>query len=143
MTRGAGSGVRVIGDSLGLLHNSRIDLDLPGSISDWGDMDRVVVASLINRVIDWYRALAGRYAVRRIPFHHVSGYEARDTSGRLMAMMVPIGASPGDPSSTAGALDDDLAEKRRSRREDACTHRPAVAPLGFAVHRRKGRIPCR
>lgn len=114
-TRGAGSSVTIPGDAVGMFHNTRLDFDLPGAVDAWADSDRLVLANLINRVIDWYRAIAGHVTVRRVPFHHLTGYQARDTDGRSLLLMVPIGASPGDAAENAGLPNADLVARMQER----------------------------
>ena len=112
-TRGEGSGVTLPGDNLGVLHSTRLDVTVPGTIAEWNDVNGRRLAQVANRIIDWYRLQAGRPSVRRMPENTVGGYEAHDTDGGVVVLMQPLAASPGERSKSAGGADQDLLARLR------------------------------
>ena len=108
VTSGSGASVTLPGDNIGLLHNSRIDILVPGGVADRPHVENRTLAAAVNRLIDWYRLMAGHPEVRRVRPADIGGYEATDSDGGRQIMMNPLGASPGAPSATAGAADSEL-----------------------------------
>jgi len=115
MTSGGGS-VTMRRDNSGVLHNTRLDVTLPGPLDEWMGLLRgtpITLAQVANRLIDWYRLGAGRPFVRRIPLSSISGFEARDDNGRVGQSL--LGWSPGEASSTAGGANETPVAELRDR----------------------------
>jgi len=114
--------VTLPGDGLGVMHNTRLDVTLPGTVAEWmtrRDEAGPILAAITNRVIDWYRYFSGHVLIRRIPVRSIRGYRLRDDEGREGWSL--LGWPPGEASVTAGdedpGLSGPLAEQLRSKGE--------------------------
>lgn len=110
---GGGGSVELSGDNLGVLHNTRLDITVPGSVSA-GDPDeeRARLARMTNRIIDCYRFAAGRPLVRRVSRQHISYYET-ESNGLRGQTSIAIGPEPGEPSESAGGIDQQIVDRMR------------------------------
>jgi hypothetical protein len=109
-----GTGIRMPGN-LGILHNTRLDVTIPGLVDDWMGVAKqtdIRLARVANRLIDWYRLIAQRPSIRRIPLSSVAGCEARDDEGHIGVSL--LGWTPGDPSGSGGTASEELVAALRA-----------------------------
>ncbi len=105
--------VRIVGDDLGILHNTLCEIEFDSSFDPIGvevgddallftpPINRFV--DLLNMVLDHYRWLANETWLRRIPYRHVGNisfeHDSDDGNGRVGFWAAPMGLSPeGQPS---------------------------------------------